>query len=138
MATIRYLAEQAVSDWLNTRTLAAEAVCGTATAVKDAPLIICTATEWEEDEFRLNWFRVKMEIETKSPASEGADDFDSLCDSVRSNLRLTDLGTELGAVQNGLVFPPTGASAPDKGSFTTVDDMLVETRELELYCALTG
>lgn len=137
MATIRYLAEQALVTYLNSRTLTAEAVAGTASAVKDAPIIVCTAREWAEDELNLNWFRVRCTVETKGLATAGAAAFDTLCSAVRDSLRITDLGTELGAVESGVAFPTGGTGAPDKGDFSISDDIWIESRELELYCALT-
>jgi len=136
MATIAYLAEQALADHLNSLNLSATAVTGRATAAKDAPLIVCTAVEWLEDEINLNWYRIRCTVETKALASAGVDAFDDLCVEVRDGLRFTDLGTSLNEAQPLLVFASGAISSQDKGEFSVSEDVLVETRELELFCAM--
>ena len=138
MATIRYLAEQALAAYLTAADLGIDAVPGCATGDKVAPLVICTVKEWSEDETNLNWYRLRCTIETKMASSDGSAAFDALCAKVRDALRITDLGTELEKVQAGIVFGEGGISAPDSGEFTIQDDLWIETRNLELYCALTS
>lgn len=135
MATIRYLAEQALTAYLNSVPLSVAAVAGTSTVTKDAPIVICTVQEWTEDEHDLNWFRLRATVETKALASAGVAAFDALCSEVQAALRKTTLGTLLAAAQAGIVFASGGTSAPDKGSFSIADDVWTETRELELYCS---
>jgi len=137
MATIRHLAEQALTAYLDGAGLGVTVAAGTASDDKEAPLVICTATEWEEDEHDLNWFRVKATIEVKAPASDGAAAFDTLCTAVRDAIRILDLGDELAAAQDGIVFADGGTSDKDRGTFAVAEDIWVETRELELYCALS-
>jgi hypothetical protein len=138
MPTIRYLAEQALVNYLTAASLGVDVVAGCAKADKDAPLVICTAREWAEDETGLNWYRVKCTVETKMLATSTSLAFDTLCAAVRDALRITDLGTELAGAQAGIVFAEQGISAPDAGEFTISEDAWIETRQLELYCALTS
>jgi hypothetical protein len=136
MATIRHLAERALVDYLTGTDIAVEIRPGCDDDVKAAPLIICSALEWAEDEPNLNWYRVLCEVVTKMDRHDGVAAFDALCSQVRDALRITDLGKELSTVS--IEFVDGGISAPDAGEFSVVDDLWIETRKLELYCALTG
>lgn len=138
MATIRYLAEQALVNYLTAASLGVDVVAGCAATDKDAPLVICTAREWSEDEMNLNWYRVKCTVETKMLTAGTVAEFDALCAAVRDALRLTDLGAELAAAQAGIAFVEGATGAPDAGEFSTSEDCWVETRNVELYCALTS
>jgi hypothetical protein len=135
MATIRHLAEQALVNYLASTGITAMIRPGCDDDVKSAPLIICSAEEWTEDEMNLNWYRVKCSVVTKMDRHDGATAFDALCSQVRDALRIDDLGAEL--TGDGIMFADGGTSAPDAGSFTVVDDLWIETRDIEIYCALT-
>ncbi len=138
MATIRYLAEQALTKYLAAAGLGVDVRAGGQNGEKEAPLVVCTVREWVEDEINLNWYRIKATVETKVIATETPETFDALCAAVRDALRITDLGTELANAQSGIAFPLGAISAPDNGEFSISEDMWIETRTLELYCALTS
>lgn len=139
MATPRVLAETVLVNYLDSSGLAAQVLPGCSAVDKDPPLVVCTATSWEDEGINLGVFNVETKIEIKFRAGN-KDAFDALCLAVYNLLWLDNdaLSTALNAAIEGGGVHVFGVANPHKGSFATEGDVWIETIELGLVLEATA
>jgi len=135
MATpLRRLIETAFTSYLSGQVTGTTNIYeGMDTATKASPCIICQATGAEEEPYQSGNFRVSVEITVKAIAKDGVEQFDSLCDEVRTAIAIDDIHTHLQAAVTGLTV--WGTSSEMKMDWDTEEDCWIEKTQIEVYAA---
>jgi hypothetical protein len=128
---IRELLETALQTYLAAET-SATVYTGTDDATKALPCLIVAAGDYKEEYVGSALYRCTVRIMVRS-AVDDLTDHNTLCDSVRTALRVT--GDELATALDSATLRIYGWGAPDEHESTAEDDAYTDTFTVEIMAS---